>query len=188
MGTLTAPGWCFRKGVVDLALGSAYVEAEGIKVLAQVKSLQDQEEANSHSKGRVKLSSPAKEFIATALESAILLENYPKALIETEAHIIEGPEWLAVPYLIIAFSIALMDAGIELRDTLTGVSVCKVGGQWAVNSSMAKGLTIAYLPTLDLVVGLKAEELGDFTELEEGLELARKAGGVVHAQIRQNYE
>lgn len=187
MSTLTAPGWCFRRGVADLALGSAYVEAEGIKVLAQVKSIRDQEEASSHSKGKLKLICPASAFFQTALESTILLENYPKAVIDLEAQIIEGSEWLALPYLCIAFSVALMDAGVEMRDLFTGALVSKAEGQWTVNSSTDKGLAIAYLPSLDKVVGLVAEEIGGIGDLEEGLELARKGAVAAHTQVKLSY-
>lgn len=186
MGTLTAPGWCFRRGVVDLALGSAYVEAEGVKVLAQVKAIKDQEEANSHSHGRLKLSSPASDFLMTALESTILLQHYPKVMIELEAQVLEGPEWLAVPYLCIAFSVALMDAGVELRDTVTGALVTKTDGQWTVNSDSG-GLVVAYLPNLDRVVSLAAGEIGEFSDLEVGVELARQACLVVHRQIKLHF-
>ena len=63
--------------------------------------------------------------IQAALDGLILLEKYPKAEINIQLKILED-DGSALSALITAASLALADAGIEMRDVIPAVSVCMV--------------------------------------------------------------
>jgi len=98
----------------------------------------------------------ASASLARALTGAVRLEAYPKASIDVGVTVLEsGGDDLALA--VAAASLALVDAGVEVLDTVAACSVCRVGPALLLNPSadeerLAEGtVTVALLPTLGKV-------------------------------------
>ena len=100
-------------------------------------------------------------LICKALHHAICLESYPKALIDVYINIIEE-NGTTLSHAIMAASIALADAGIQMLDIVTSCSLVyndELSLIDPINSELHHPdiygrLTVAYLPSLNQVSGL----------------------------------
>lgn len=155
MEDITAITWSFSKGVDKTASGSAYLESHSHKVLCTVHGpkeyfdLSGSEEYIRHAQATLVIESPQAQYIKTALESTILVDRYPKSVIEIKIQIIDGDESNALPLLLNAASISLIDAGIELRDTLVACSASQSGDKILINESGNPQVIVGYLVNTD---------------------------------------
>ncbi len=137
-------------GVIDSADGSAYLEWGQNKVLVGVhgpkealpKHKQDPEKALVNFSYRMatfsvpdrKRPAPGRREIeiskvcSEALAGAIFLEKYPNAAIDIFVEILDSNAGTRVAALAAA-SVALVDAGIPMRDLVSAVGVGKAGGE-----------------------------------------------------------
>jgi len=127
MEELAVEGWSFSKGIVKTASGSCFLECGNTQVLCTVKSPKEFEELLSseeyirHSQAILSIKSPMAQHLTTAFNSAVLLESYPKSVIEVSIQVVRGETKLQ--HLVNAASIALMDAGIRMKDILIATQV-----------------------------------------------------------------
>ena len=119
--------WSFSHGIVKTAAGSAYIESSSHKVLCTMSSpgefsdLGSSEEYQRHAQAHLSITSPHSSHVQAALSSLILLERYPKSLIQVDIKVIGGDEETALVHIINAASLAAIDSGIEIKDTLIAV-------------------------------------------------------------------
>jgi len=168
-----------RAGIVQKANGSSYIETSGTKLVCAVYGPRDHiRKHDFSSKGHVTCSltySPfsrkeriidhndtqSKELssiIVEALSSAICIESYPKAFIDIYINVLED-NGNALSHAIIASSIALADAGIEMLDLVTSSSMvfndkieCLDPTAKELNHpSIVGSLTLGYLPSLNQI-------------------------------------
>ncbi len=191
-----------KVGVIDNADGSAYVEWGQNKALAAVygpKEMLPKHMANPNkaviryyyrmapfSVPDRKNPKPGRREIeiskvsGEALSQAVDLSVYPNCAIDVYLTILDSNAGTRICGLL-ASSLALADAGIPMRDLVSGVSVGKAGGKIITDLSKheedapdAVDLPIAMLPETDEVVLMQMD--GPLTEKEfnEALDLAKK--------------
>lgn len=160
--------WSFRLGPVPGASGSAYVETDCVKVLAVANGPKEYsaytggDEFLRHSQATIELTvEPANSFLqplTTALESTILVQKYQKSVIEVKVTVLEGDETDTLAYALVAASLAAVDAGIEVRDTMTASTAYLENGVVTLNKHSTEAtasLTLGYLPNLREAVVLQ---------------------------------
>ena len=178
------------KGSVHQANGSSYVETCDTKLICAVYGPRDNPKRHQFSsKGNLfcevnfspfscqervfNQGSLSKEYsysIIQALECAVCLESYPKAQIDIYITILED-SGNSLSHAIIAASIALADAGIEMLDLVSCCAVAFTDKTIRIDPSgeeisQCKGhLITAYLPSLNQISLLlkKGEETLDDT-------------------------
>ena len=144
------PGSQFRPthmkvGVVGRAVGSAYIEAGGTKIIAAVYGPRQTEKAHYSEKGRLKcdlrytsVTSPDPERHARsseekepslqvhrALEVSVRLEKYPKSVIDVFIMVLDNDGGV-LPLAITCSSLALAHAGIEMFDLVAACSATSI--------------------------------------------------------------
>eukprot|EP01064_Diplonema_japonicum_P030291 TRINITY_DN5129_c0_g1_i1.p1 TRINITY_DN5129_c0_g1~~TRINITY_DN5129_c0_g1_i1.p1 ORF type:complete len:241 (+),score=27.33 TRINITY_DN5129_c0_g1_i1:27-725(+) len=148
---------CCRVGILGNAQGSAYVEYNGCKIVCSVfgpKQIVGDFEERASVKVSYNVASFAEEerrdkrqernpstgdrhtssALSETLNGAVLKDKYPKSLIEINFLVLErtlsGSEY---PLAVMAASLALTDAGIELHELPIAASVClSPGGELLV--------------------------------------------------------
>ncbi len=187
-------------GVIPRADGSAYLEWGQNKVIASVygpreclpKHLADPYKAvvrytyrmASFSVPDRKNPKPGRREIeiskvsAEALSKAIFVERFPNTAIDVSVEILDSNAGTRVAALTAA-SVALADAGIPMRDLVTGIGVGKAGGHLMVDLNKeeedapdAVDIPMAMLPNLGEVVLLQLDGLITQKEWEEVHKLA----------------
>ncbi|MDI3482288.1 MAG: exosome complex component [Candidatus Methanomethylophilaceae archaeon] len=171
-------------GVLPNADGSAYLEIGKNKVLAAVygprechpRHLQDPTKAivqckynmQAYSVGDRKRPGPDRrsveisKIISDALESVILVEQFPRASIDVYIEIIQANAGTRCAGLTAA-SVALADAGIPMRDLVPAVAVGKAHGQLLLDLNKEEDnygeadLPIAIIPKTNEVVLLQMD-------------------------------
>jgi exosome complex component RRP41 len=194
-------------GVLSKADGSAYLEQGDTKVLAGVygprelhpRFLQDPERGRliyrysmePYSVEERKRPGPDRRSVEVskvsrkALESALILEEFPTAGIHIFVEILQADAGTRLAALNAA-SVALADAGIPMRDIVAGIAVGKVEGQLVLDLNSPEDnfgesdLPVAMLPRTGEITLLQLD--GPFTteELKEAFKLARKGIDVVY--------
>lgn len=134
-----------KVGVVGRAVGSAYVEAGGTKIIAAVYGPRQTEKATYSEKGRLKcdlrytsVASPDPQRHARsteekepslqvhrALEVSVRLEKYPKSVIDVFIMVLDGDGGV-LPLAITCGSLALAHAGIEMFDLVAACSATSI--------------------------------------------------------------
>ncbi|CAG9313799.1 unnamed protein product [Blepharisma stoltei] len=161
MEELVAEAWSFSKSFDKTASGSAYLESQSHKILATVNGpkeyyeLSSSEEYVRHSQATLQIESAHSQFIKSAFGSTILVDRYPKAVIEIKIQIIEGKESTALPLMINAATLSLLDAGIEMRDTLIACSAARNGEKIVINQEGSPQVIVGYLVNTDEIVMLQ---------------------------------
>mmetsp|Transcript_54949 Transcript_54949/g.130466 ORF Transcript_54949/g.130466 Transcript_54949/m.130466 type:complete len:249 (-) Transcript_54949:41-787(-) len=191
-----------KLGVVSNATGSALLEQGISKVVASVsgphectqRSLEQHDRAvvncrvimapfaasQSDRKKRRRTDTTLMEvatMVKQTLESVIFLELHPRAQIDVTLEVIQadGP---VRALCINAATLALIDAGIAIKDFLTAASVGYVDGHLLLDvnhaEDAAKGpeTCIAYLPNTDAIVTVNLEPKLPLEELPAVTELA----------------
>ncbi|GLC36045.1 hypothetical protein PLESTB_000532000 [Pleodorina starrii] len=200
-----------KTGVLSQAKGSAYVEFGTSKIMVGVFGPRQSEvklgftdtgrlncevrltsfAAHKLAKaGQGQVESSAAQALQQALEAAVQLDKFPKAVFDVSAMVLEaGGSDLAV--LITAASVALAEAGVELYDLVPAVHVSKQGGQLLLDPSLDEcgaeegSMLVALMPELNEVTSLAVVGLWADSEMREGLELALGGCGQLKAVMRE---
>lgn len=115
--------------------------------------------------------------IRNALEPAIFLERYPRASIDVFAEILQADGSTRCACTIAA-SVALVDAGIPMRDLVVACSAGKVDGEIVLDLDDTEDkegtadLPVAYMPKLGKVTLLQMDGILSPEEFDSALQLA----------------
>ncbi|WP_409201006.1 exosome complex exonuclease Rrp41 [Methanobrevibacter sp. DSM 116169] len=186
-------------GVLERADGSAYLEVGGNKILAGVYGPRESYirrllEPNTgvircrynmapfsvgdrKRPGPDRRSSEISKITADALRPALMLENYPRSMVDISIEIIEAEGGTRCAG-ITAASVALADAGIPMKDIVVGCAAGKVDGEIVLDLSEDEDkegeadLPVAIMPRTGEITLLQSD--GNLTEEEfaKALDLA----------------
>ncbi|HZX33913.1 MAG TPA: exosome complex exonuclease Rrp41 [archaeon] len=197
-----------QAGVIPMADGSAYLEWGQNKVVAAVHGPREclPKHTASPYKAVIKFNyrmatfsvperknpRPSRREIeiskvcGEALEKAIFVERFPNTEIEITAEIFDSNAGSRISALTAA-AVALADAGIPMRDLVTGVSVGKAGGKILVDLSKdeedapdAVDVPIAFLPNSKEIVLLQLDGVMTKKEWQQAYKMAWDAAQKVH--------
>ena len=141
-------------------------------------------------------SSEISKITADALRPALMLENYPRSMIDIYIEVIEAEGGTRCAG-ITAASVALVDAGVPMKDIVVGCAAGKVNDQIVVDLSEKEDkegqadVPIAMMPRTGEITLLQAD--GNLTEeeFEEALDLAmegcRKISELQHEALKKRY-
>ena len=205
-------------GVLKRADGSAYLEVGGNKILASVYgpresyirrllkpntgvirvrynmapfSVDDRKRP-----GPDRRSTEISKIAADALRPALMLESFPRSMVDVSIEIIEAEGGTRCAG-ITAAAVALADAGIPMKDIVVGCAAGKVNDQIVVDLSEKEDkegqadVPIAIMPRTGEITLLQAD--GNLTEeeFEEALDLAmegcRKISELQHEALKKRY-
>lgn len=189
-------------GVLERADGSAYIEWGENKILAAVygprevfpKHLQDAGKAIVRARynmaafsvderkrpGPDRRSVELSMVISNALESVVLAEQFPRTSIDVFIEVLQSDAGTRIAGLTAA-SVALVDAGIPMRDLIAGCAAGKVGGQVVLDLNKDEDnfgeadLPIAIIPKTKEVVLLQMDGNLTLEELDKAMGLAYDA-------------
>lgn len=119
------------------------------------------------------------KVIREALEAAIFTELYPRATIDVFIEVLQADGGTRTTG-ITAASLALADAGIPMRDLVTGVAVGKVDGVLVLDIDQVEDeygeadMPIAMMPSLGKITLLQLNGVLTPEEFKEALKLAEK--------------
>jgi len=118
------------------------------------------------------------KVVRLAIEPALFLEDFPKATVDAYIETLQADGSTRVTG-INALSLALADAGIQMKDLVSACSVGKIDGQIAVdlngledNNSEAD-IAFAMMPGKDKITLLQMDGTLTKDELKQALDLAR---------------
>lgn len=121
-----------------------------------------------------------------ALERAIFMERFPNTQINVMVEVIDSNAGTRIAALTAA-AVAIADAGIPMRDLVTGTSVGKAGGRIILDLNKdeedapdAVDIPIALLPTSKEIVLLQLDGVLTKKEWEEAYKLAEAATAKVY--------
>ena len=183
--------WSFTHGIVKTAAGSAYVESKTHKVLCTVSSpgefseLSSSEEYQRHAQAHLSIDSPHNSHVRSALSSLIILERYPKSLIEIKVQIISGDEETALVYIINAASLAVIDSGIEIKDTLIAVNAGIRDGNIVTG---VDDLVVGVLVNLDEIVMINQQGVFEEQQLILLFQACIDTAKQIFSIVKNNYE
>jgi exosome complex component RRP41 len=206
-------------GVIKNASGSAYIEQGKNKIIAAVygpKELHPRHLAlpdravircryhmapfstevrkgTSFSRRELELS----KVIREALESAVMLELYPRATIDVFIEVLQAGGGTRCAGLTVA-SLALADAGIPMRDMIAACASGKVDGQVVLDLNEIEDeygeadMPVALLPNLNQIALLQLNGSLTPEEFEEAFNLALKGCNQIYAlqkeALKQRFE
>lgn len=194
-------------GVLDRSDGSAYVEVGKTKIYAAVYGPREahpkhlaqphkailscryhmaafsveQRKAPGMTRREVELS----KVIREALESVVLLEEFPRSAIDIYVEVIQADAGTRTAGLTAA-SVALADAGIPMLDLCAAVAVGKVEGKIVLDPSEEEDkmgeadMPIGMAPRLGSIVLLQLNGRLSSEEFREALKLARKGINIIY--------
>ncbi|MFA4906749.1 MAG: exosome complex exonuclease Rrp41 [archaeon] len=133
-----------------------------------------------------------------ALSRAIFLERFPNTAIDVFVEILDSNAGTRIAALTAA-SVALADAGIPMRDLVSGCSVGKAGGHILVDLTKAEedapdavDIPVAILPSTEEIVLLQLDGLLSIEEWKKASELAiascRKVNEIQREALKKKYE
>ncbi len=199
-------------GVLDKSDGSAYIEMGKTKIYAAVYGPREahprhlaqphkailncryhmasfsveQRKAPGMTRREVELS----KVIREALESVVLLEEFPRSAIDIFIEVIQADAGTRTAGLDAA-AVALADAGIPMLDLCSAVAVGKVEGRIVLDPSEEedkKGeadMPVGMAPRLGSIVLLQLNGRLSSEEFSEALEIARKGINVIYELQRK---
>jgi len=119
------------------------------------------------------------KVIKEALEPAIFVETYPRTTIDIYVEVLQADGSTRCAG-ISAAALALVDAGIPMRDLVSSIAVAKVEGQLVLDVKDEEDkqgdsdMPLAIMPSKNLVTLLQMDGLLSHEEFIKSLELARK--------------
>lgn len=125
------------------------------------------------------------KVITEAFENVLISESYPKSAIDVYIDVLQSDGGTRCAALVAA-SVALADAGIPMKDMVAAVAVGKVAGRVMLDLSKEEDNfgqsdnPMAFASRNGEVLLYQMDGLLTREELKEGMEMARKAAGVVH--------
>lgn len=189
-------------GVLNRADGSAYIEWGGNKVLVAVygpreafpKHTQNPSKAVINAKynmaafsvderkrpGPDRRAVEISKVIGEALEAAIFVEQFPRTSIDVYIEVLQADAGTRIAG-ITAASVALVDAGIPMRDMVVGCASGKIDGKIVLDLNKEEDnygeadLPFAIIPRTQEIVLLQMDGNMSEDELKEALELSKKA-------------
>jgi exosome complex component RRP41 len=191
-----------KVGVIDNADGSAYVEWGQNKAIAAVYGPREMLPKHMANPNRAtvryyyrmapfsvpdrKNPKPGRREIeiskvsGEALGKAVDLEQFPNSAIDVYVTILDSNAGTRITG-ILAGSLALADAGLPMKDLVSGIAVGKAGGKIISDLNKheedapdAVDLPVAMLPSTEEVVLMQMDGPLSETELHEALEVAKK--------------
>ena len=189
-------------GVLNRADGSAYIEWGGNKVLVAVygpreafpKHTQNPSRANINARynmaafsvderkrpGPDRRAVEISKVISEALECAVFTEQFPRTSIDVYIEVLQADAGTRIAGLTAA-SVALVDAGIPMKDMVVGCAAGKIDGKVVLDLNKEEDnygqadLPMAIIPRTQEIVLLQMD--GNLTreELEEAVEMSKKA-------------
>ncbi len=202
-------------GFLEKADGSAYLELGGNKAIASVYGPREMHPRHKQKTNRAVLrvrynmapfsvedrKRPGPSRRATeiskvareALEPAVFLERYPRAVIDVSMELLQSSAGTRTAG-ITAASVALADAGIPMRDMVASIASGKVDDKIVLDlfkeedQEGSGDMPIAYMPKKDELTLLQMD--GDFEphEFEEALDLAIEGSKKVYEKQREALE
>ncbi len=130
------------------------------------------------------------KVIREAIQPALFLEDYPRTAIQIYVEVLQSDGGSRVAG-ITAASLAIADAGINMRDLVVGCAVGKVDGKLVLDLNDTEDkegsgdVPFAFMPNLNQVTLLQLDGLFTFDEFKEALALARAGGLKVYAMQRE---
>jgi exosome complex component MTR3 len=145
---------CLQQGVLSNAQGSAYVETGKTKVMVGIFGPRESDTSHRdtfYSQGRIAVDVSIVKFpskpkvgprktpeetelarmVQASVQSTILLEKFPKLVLDINCSVLEQDGNVASA-IINAATLALADAGIEMRDMVSSCSVALLPGKICV--------------------------------------------------------
>lgn len=128
--------------------------------------------------------------IGNALEPALFLERYPRAVIDVFAEILQADGGTRGA-CITAASVALVDAGIPMKDFVVACASGKVDGEIVLDLDDIEDkegeadLPVAYMPKLEKVTLLQMDGMLSPEEFDKALELALEGCGKIYELQRE---
>jgi exosome complex component RRP41 len=130
------------------------------------------------------------KVIRESLEPALILEDYPRTAIQIYVEVLQSDGGSRVAG-ITAASLALADAGINMRDMVVGCAVGKIEGKIVLDLNDAEDkegsgdMPFAFMPNLNLVTLLQLDGLFTQEEFGQALELAQHGARRVYEMQRE---
>jgi exosome complex component RRP41 len=130
------------------------------------------------------------KVIREALEPAVMLSDYPRTAIDVFVEVLQSDGGSRCAG-IVASSLALADAGINMRDMVTACAAGKVDGQIVldVNDTEDKegeaDMPVAYLPNLNQITLLQLDGMLTLEEFQKTFKLALEGCKQVYALQRE---
>jgi len=199
-------------GVLDRSDGSAYIEMGRTKIYAAVygpKEAHPRHLAQPHkailncryhmasfsvegrkAPGMTRREIELSKVIREALESLVILEEFPRSAIDVFIEVIQADAGTRTAG-ITAASLALADAGIPLLDLCAGIAVGKVEGRIVLDPSEEEDkrgeadMPVAIAPKLGSIVLLQLNGRLTSREVREALSLAKKGIDVLYELQRK---
>jgi len=130
------------------------------------------------------------KVIREALEPALIAEDYPRAAIEIFVEVLQSDGGSRVAG-ITASSLALSDAGINMRDLVVGCSSGIVDGQVVLDLNDTEDkegsgdMPVAFMPNLNQVTLLQVDGIYTPENFRKAFELAMTGGRMVYEMQRK---
>ena len=130
------------------------------------------------------------KVIREALEPALIAEDYPRAAIEIFVEVLQSDGGSRVAG-ITASSLALSDAGINMRDLVVGCSAGIVDGQVVLDLNDTEDkegsgdMPVAFMPNLNQVTLLQVDGIYTPENFRKAFELAMTGGRMVYEMQRK---
>lgn len=130
------------------------------------------------------------KVIREALQPSLILEDYPRTAIQIYVEVLQSDGGSRVAG-ITAASLALADAGINMRDMVVGCAVGKIEGKIVLDLDDAEDkegsgdMPFAFMPNFNLVTLLQLDGLFTPDEFRQALELAQQGARRVYEMQRE---
>jgi exosome complex component RRP41 len=130
------------------------------------------------------------KVIREALEPAIIVEDYPRTAIEVYVEVLQSDGGSRVAG-ITASSLALADAGINMRDLVVGCSSGIVEGQVVLDLNDIEDkegsgdMPVAFMPNLNLITLLQVDGIYTKDQFKQAFELAMEGGRRIYQMQRE---
>ncbi len=128
--------------------------------------------------------------IREAIQPALILEDYPRTAIQIYVEVLQSDGGSRVAG-ITAASLALADAGINMRDLVVGCAVGKVDGKVVLDLNDTEDkegsgdMPFAFMPNLNQVTLLQLDGLFTPDEFKQALEMAEQGARKVYELQRE---
>jgi exosome complex component RRP41 len=129
------------------------------------------------------------KVIREALEPAIIVEDYPRTAIEVYVEVLQSDGGSRVAG-ITASSLALADAGINMRDLVVGCSSGIIDGQVVLDLNDIEDkegsgdMPVAFMPNLNLITLLQVDGIYTKEQFKQAFELAIEGGKRIYQMQR----
>lgn len=130
------------------------------------------------------------KVVREALEPALILEDYPRTAIDVYIEVLQSDGGSRVAG-IVASSIALADAGINMRDLVVGCAVGKVDGQLVLDLNDTEDkegevdMPVAIMPNLNQITLFQLEGMLSAEEFDQAFQMVIEGCRKIYQLQRQ---